>query len=331
MRSLTLRLLRMAAGGAAAVALMAGCGAAPAGHPGQESRTSQGSRTASPASQPDPASQTAPASNTGPAPASGSPPGSQPGRIPVPARTAVVVMENHGYGDVIGSPAAPFINTLARRGALLTRSYAVTHPSEPNYLALFSGSTHGVTSDACPVSFAGPNLATGLLAAHRTFAGYSEGLPRAGSPVCAAGLYARKHVPWADFSNVPAAVSKPFRDFGAGGYASLPSVSFVIPDLCDDMHNCPVVTGDQWLRRHLAGYARWAMTHRSLLILTWDEDGGSQGNHIPTIFLGQQVRPGRYRQPVTHYGVLRTIEDAYRLRPDGKAATARPVTAIWRS
>ena len=68
-----------------------------------------------------------------------------------------------------------------------------------------------------------------------------------------------------------------------------------------------------------------------LRILTWDEDDGSQGNHIVTIFAGQQVRPGRYAQPITHYSVLATIEAAYALPRDGRAATATPITGIWAS
>ena len=76
------------------------------------------------------------------------------------------------------------------------------------------------------------------------------------------------------------------------------------------MHDCPVASGDSWLRAHLSGYASWAMTHHSLLIVTWDENDGSAGNQIPTIVLGQLVRPGRYAEPITHYSVLRTLEDA---------------------
>jgi acid phosphatase len=106
-------------------------------------------------------------------------------------------------------------------------------------------------------------------------------------------------------------------------------VSFVIPNLCDDMHNCAVATGDAWLRDHVGGYADWAMSHDSLLILTWDEDDGSQANQITTIFAGQRVRPGRYAEPVTHYRVLATIEAAYGLPREGAAAA--PVTDIWRA
>jgi acid phosphatase len=239
-------------------------------------------------------------------------------------------MENHSYAQIIGNPDAPFINDLARRGALFTRSYAIGHPSQPNYLALFSGSTQGITDDSCPNRFTAPNLAADLLRAGRSFAGYAEGLPGPGSPACSAGDYARKHVPWADFPTVPGSASLPFTSFPAD-YTRLPAVSFVIPDLCHDMHDCSVGTGDAWLRARLGGYADWAMNHDSLLIVTWDEDDDSAGNHIATIFAGQRVKPGRYTEPVTHYSVLATIEAAYGLPRDGQAATATPITDIWRS
>jgi acid phosphatase len=255
--------------------------------------------------------------------------GAQPAKVPAPAHTVVVVMENHSYEQIIASPAAPFINQLAGRGALFTRSYAITHPSQPNYLALFSGSTQGVADDGCPVRFTAGNLAADLIKAGKSFAGYAEDLPGPGSPACSAGDYARKHAPWTDFTNVPGSVSLPFTSFPATAFARLPAVSFVIPNLCHDMHDCGVADGDAWLRAHISGYADWAMSHDSLLILTWDEDDSGQGNHIATIFAGQRVRPGRYAEPVTHYGVLATIEAAYALPRDGQAATAAPITSIW--
>jgi hypothetical protein len=250
--------------------------------------------------------------------------------VPRPSHTVLVMFENHPYDDVIGSRQAPYINTLAREGALFTSSYAVTHPSEPNYLALLSGSTQGVTSDQCPTTLHAPNLAADLIAAGLTFAGYSEGLPATGSQACGAGGYARKHVPWTDFSNIPGSVNQPFSAFPTADFSKLPDVSFVIPDLCHDMHDCSVGTGDAWLRQHLEGYARWAMTHDSLLIVTWDEDDGLHSNHIATIFVGQQVRPGRYGRPIDHYNVLRTIEQAYGLPYRGEAARHYPITWVWK-
>ena len=250
--------------------------------------------------------------------------------MPQPRHTVVVIMENHSYAEITGNAGDPFINQLARRGALFTRSYAITHPSEPNYLALFSGSTQGLSDDSCPHRFSARNLAADLIAAGRSFTGYAEGLPSAGPAACVAGEYARKHAPWTDFSNVPRSASQPFARFPGGDFARLPAVSFVVANLCHDMHDCAVATGDAWLHAHMAGYATWAMTHDSLLILTWDENDGSPGNQIATIFVGQQVRPGKYPERITHYNVLRTIEDAYHLRHDGHTAAVQPITDVWR-
>src|SRR5215204_597200 len=96
----------------------------------------------------------------------------------------VVIEENRPFSAIIGSDKAPFINKLASQGALFTRSFGLTHPSQPNYLAIFSGSMQGITHNDCPVDLPGPSLGGELIAAGKTFAGYSEGLPEVGSKVC---------------------------------------------------------------------------------------------------------------------------------------------------
>lgn len=274
--------------------------------------------------------QPAVSSQAGPVAGHSRVPSGRPVAVPRARHIVVVIMENHSYGDVIGNTQAPFINSLARTGALLTASYGVTHPSEPNYLALFSGSTHGISSDQCPTVIRAASLGSELLAAGLRFTGYAEGLPAPSSLSCGHGEYARKHAPWTDFPNLPRSVGQPFSRFPRN-FARLPTVAFVIPNLCHDMHDCAVRQGDAWLSRHIGGYARWARSHASLLILTWDEDDGSASNHIATIIVGQRVRPGVYRQRITHYNVLRTIEQAYHLRAIGHARSAAPIRAIWRS
>ena len=97
------------------------------------------------------------------------------------------MLENHNYSQVIGKRSAPYLNELARGGALFTNSRAITHPSQPNYLALFSGSTQGISGDGCPQHLTAPNLASELLAAGYTFTGYAEGLPGVGSDTCNVG------------------------------------------------------------------------------------------------------------------------------------------------
>lgn len=248
--------------------------------------------------------------------------------IPRPSHVVVVVEENHSYYDIVGSRSAPYLNSLARTGAAFTNMYAIRHPSQPNYVALFSGSTHGLSDDSCPHTYSGTSLGSQLLAARHTFAGYSEGLPRAGSTTCAAGAYARKHVPWADFSRVPASDNRPLTAF-PHSYASLPALSFVIPNLNHDMHDGSVASGDSWLRSHLGGYVTWARTHNSLLVVTWDEDDYSEANRILTIVAGAHVRATRYTARTDHYGLLRTFEALFGLPGIGAAASRVPVTAIW--
>lgn len=239
----------------------------------------------------------------------------------------IAVMENHSYSDIIGNSSAPFLNRLAASGASFTQAFAERHPSEPNYLALFSGSTHGLTDDHCPLTYRGPDLGSELRAAGHSFAGYSEGLPRTGSLECTHGRYARRHVPWSDFTDLPASVNRPMSAFPSDP-DRLPAVSFVIPDLDHDMHDGTVTAGDDWLRTHLGSYASWAPTHDSLLVVTWDEDDRSESNRIPTIAVGAHVRPGRVAERIDHYRLLRTIEDAFQVPPLGRAARATPISRL---
>jgi hypothetical protein len=251
--------------------------------------------------------------------------------IPTPAHIVVVVEENHSAGNVIGNKSAPFMNSLAANGALMTQSYAETHPSEPNYLALFSGSTLGLTSDACPVDAgAASNLGSELLAAGYSFAGFSEDLPAVGSTTCAAGKYARKHAPWVNFTNVPPETSVPFSAFNArSDYATLPTVSFVIPNLDNDMHDGTIAQADTWLATNLTRYANWAVANNSLLIVTWDEDDSGANNQIPTMVYGANVKPGQYNETINHYNVLSTVEQMYGLNKTGLAANAPAISTIW--
>ena len=250
--------------------------------------------------------------------------------LPTLAHVVIVVEENRSQANIIGNQSAPFINALAANGAMMAQSFAETHPSEPNYLALFAGDTFGVTKDVCPVNGgAQPNLGSELLAAGYTFVGYAEGLPSVGSPVCSAGKYARKHVPWANFTNIPPTNSVPFSAFPMGSYASLPTVSFVIPNNDNNMHDGSIAAGDAWLNRQLSGYANWAVANNSLLIVTWDEDDNTSRNQIPTVFYGAHVQRGSYNEQITHYNVLSTLEQMYGLPKTGNAAAAPAITAIW--
>jgi phospholipase C len=240
----------------------------------------------------------------------------------------LVMFENHSASSIYGSSQAPYINSLANNGAKFTQSYAIEHPSEPNYLDLFSGASQGVTDDSCPHTFSTDNQAAELIGAGLTFGGYSQGLPAVGSTVCTSGRYARKHNPWVNFTNVPAADNMPVSSFPTD-FTRLPTVSWVVPDLCNDMHDCAISIGDSWLQTNLSAYAQWATTHNSLLIVTFDEDDSLGNNNIATVFSGANVKTGVYGEHIDHFSVLRTMEDMYGTPHAGAAATATPITDVW--
>jgi phosphatidylinositol-3-phosphatase len=140
--------------------------------------------------------------------------------------------------------------------------------------------------------------------------------------------YYRKYNPWVNFTDVPSSDNLPFSSFPSN-YSSLPTISFVVPNINNDMHNGTIQQGDSWLQTHIDPYVQWAKTNNSLLIVTWDEDDGTQNNQVPTIFVGPMVKAGHYSETINHYNVLRTLEDAYGLPYANNSATATPITDCW--
>ena len=260
--------------------------------------------------------------------------------------------ENKNYDQVIGNNNAPYLNSIKKEGANLTRMYAEEHASEGNYFWMFSGSNHNVGfNDVIPNAdnnndypFKSGNLAEQLIKKGYSFKGYSEGLPEIGDTLSYSDYYARKHVPWISFGNIPNgkteknSVNLQFEQFPSD-FNKLPAVSFVIPNLIDDMHDpkspdVSVKNGDNWLRDNLDNYYQWAKAHNSLLIITFDENDDKSGyrgltdpanfnsdikNRIPTIIAGDFVIPGNYSEGkgVTHVNILRTIEAMFGLSKSG--------------
>ncbi len=254
-----------------------------------------------------------------------------------PSRIVVVIEENHSFSQVIGNPAAPFINSLAANGASFTSFYAITHPSQPNYLEFFSGDNQGVTSDSLPTGtpFTTPNLAAAMLAAGWTFGGYCQGLPAVGSNIESSGSYDRKHNPWVNWQNTPQGanqlapgVNMPFTMFPAD-YSQLPTLSFVIPDELHNMHTGTIAQADAWLSSNLAGYAAWAMENNGLLIITWDEDASNDGNRIPTILYGPMVRQGIVDSTWTLHNLQRTIAELYGAAGSGSGTRVEPIIGAF--
>ncbi|MDP4171692.1 MAG: alkaline phosphatase family protein, partial [Bacillota bacterium] len=166
---------------------------------------------------------------------------------------------------------------------------------------------------------------------HFTFAGYSEDLPFVGfnGGWTSKGPYARKHNPWVNFTNIPREANQPLTSFPKD-FRRLPTVSFVIPNLKQDMHDGTIAAGDQWLKKQIDPYVQWSKKHNSLLIVTWDEDDSSEHNKIPAIFVGPMVKVGQFSQYSSHFSLLRTIEEMYKLAYAGKSARVEPIKGIWK-
>jgi acid phosphatase len=259
--------------------------------------------------------------------------------VPYLRHALVVVFENREQSAIAGNPDASTFAALARRYATLGDYTAVAHPSLPNYLALVSGSTHGITSDCTSCTVRAVNLADTLERAGLSWKTYAEGLPRPGFTGAEAGLYAKKHDPFLYFSDVADSarrrahvvpLSRLRRDVAAG---RLPRFALVVPNLCDDMHDCSTATGDRWLRTTIVPLLTEPQLAKSVVFVVFDEGstdlGG--GGHVTALALGPLVRRGsRFAQPTSHYGLLRTLEDAWGLPRLGRSAQARPITGIWR-
>ncbi len=256
--------------------------------------------------------------------------------VPVFDHVVVIVFENKEATSVLGNRAAPTFNTYARRYSNLTRYYGVTHPSLPNYLALVSGSTQGITTDCTDCVVDAQSLADTIEASGRTWKTYAEGLPAPGFLGAFAGRYAKKHNPFAYFRDVTTDPARRARlvpltrlapDLRAG---ALPSFSLVVPDLCHSMHDCPVSVGDAWLRSHVGMFLKLPKT---VVFVVFDEGASSVrgGGHTAALALGTAVRRGsRFTGVTGHYGLLRTIEQAWGLPLLGQSARVGPITGIWR-
>ena len=242
-------------------------------------------------------------------------------------------MENKDYDT---SRTGPYLTSLIERGSSFSNSYAIMHPSQPNYIALWAGSTLGVSSNVCPppgAPYDAENLGHACEAAGISWRAYSENLPSVGFDGCESSkaLYTRKHDPWTHFRNLNHQNERPFSDLAADIAAgTLPRLAFVIPNNCDNTHNSNcTAAGDPWLSKHVPAMLA-AVGPRGLVVITWDEDDRKTKNHILTVFVGPAVRSDYVASAhVTHYTVLRTLCEALGLQPFGAAQAETPITDVW--
>lgn len=268
-----------------------------------------------------------------------SPSSARPSQPPRFKHVIVIMFENRGAAKVFRNPAAKTFRRLAERYVTLESYDAVAHPSLPDYLALVSGSTYGLHTDCTDCVFGSRNLTDTLGARSLTWKAYVEDLPSRLTDIDRPAVKAR--IPFLYFrdvlssprrmrSIVPLSVFS--RDLGAD---RLPSFSLVIPDLCHDMHNCAVRSGDRWLASFMRPLLRPDELQRSVVFVVFDEArdwahaGG--GGRVPAIVVGPLVRPDSLsRVPLTHYSLLRTIESGWKLPLLGHSSSARAITGIWR-
>jgi phosphatidylinositol-3-phosphatase len=259
--------------------------------------------------------------------------------VPAFGRIYVIVMENREYGSIVGSANAPYLNGLIRRYGLATRYYGVTHPSFPNYLALFSGSTQGVRDDAVH-NFASKNLADQIQAHGKTWRVFAENVPLgcykravASGGEDGTGTYARKHEPAISFTNISGSARRcsfitDFRHFSP----TAANFELIVPNMCHDMHDCSVRTGDNFLSRFVPKITGSSAFANSVLFITWDEGSTTTGGggHIATLVISPRVRAGTRSATVhNHYSLLRTIENAWGLGCLGKSCTANDLREFF--
>jgi phosphatidylinositol-3-phosphatase len=281
-------------------------------------------------------------------------------QVPIKAAHVIFILEeNYAQAEIIGSPYAPTITAVSKMPTTVnfTQAFAITHPSEPNYLDLFSGSDQGVTSDESGPDANAPfndcNLASSLIQNGYSFIGYAEDQPTVGWIAGDDNNYYTKHSPWINWigyntnaDTIPEASDVPF-SYVSGlytsgpvfpdstNYSSLPTVAWVIPNIVNDMHNpstpsTAISVGDAWFKTNMMPLIRWANNpaNKTIVITIWDEDddeasGVNYHNNIPMLLTGGMIngRSSDSATTLTHYDVLKTIEDMYGLSLCGSSAS----------
>lgn len=263
---------------------------------------------------------------------------------PPGSHTVLIVLENREFDEVIGAADAPYLNQLASRGALAVDFHGVAHPSLPNYLALFAGSTFGITEDCTDCLASGGNLATQLSAAGKSWRAYMGAMPSPCFAGAEAGEYAKRHNPFMYFPSVASDPSLCARDVPEDRlredltHGHLPDFVWISPGLCDDAHSCTFGSADEYLRG-IVPQLLAALGPDGLLAITFDEGttdagccGGAAGGRIATVLLGPRVRrAARLGRPYSSYSLLATIEDRMGVARLRHARTAPALSAAFGS
>lgn len=279
-------------------------------------------------------------SGTSTAPSSASTASSAPGSgLPNFKHIYVIILENREYSSIVGSSAAPYINSLIARYGQVTNLYAETHPSEPNYIALTSGGLQGTNSDGA-YNLGVPNLFDQIGSSGRTWHIYAQGFPGScylgsvadtvadgpGAP----GDYARKHNPAISYTSISGNPTRCANITKLAGFdPAAADFEMIIPNQINDMHSSSVGAGDAFLKVFVPQITTSPAFADSVLFITWDEGTSNLngGGHIATIVVSSSMTPGaRFEGPTTHYSMLRTIELAWGMPLLGEAQKASTIT-----
>ncbi len=258
-------------------------------------------------------------------------------------------MENKEYGHVIGSSSAPYINGLAHRNVLLTNYYAISHPSLPNYLALTGGSTFGIQSDCINCNVNARNIVDQLRSRNMSWRAYMQSMPHACFLGATAGSalqqYAKRHDPFLYYNDVRNNSARchrvvPLTRLPGDLRKGLPRFAWITPNVCNDMHDCPVSTGDRFLRSWVPRIMKH-LGSNGIVIVVFDEGSTnasccglrSGGGHVVAIVAGPGAKNHiRIGAAANHYSLLRLIEDALGLRRIAHAGdSSTPSIRGWRA
>jgi phosphatidylinositol-3-phosphatase len=240
----------------------------------------------------------------------------------------VFVVENHSLQQM--RRRMPWLRHLASRYGYAARYDALTHPSLPNYLAIAGGDMFGVTDDAPPSAHPiGETSVFGrAVRAGRTAAIYAEGMASRCQQVNG-GRYAVRHNPWTYFRSEHRLCRRhdvPLRRLGRDvGSRTLPQIGMVVPDVCNDAHDCSLAQSDAWMKRKVGMVLDgpdFASRHLAVVV-TADEDDGDHGNRVLTVVANPTLHHQVVRRGLTHYSLSRAYAEVAGVRPSAHAAHAR--------
>jgi acid phosphatase len=244
--------------------------------------------------------------------------------VAVSRPVVVIFMENHERSAIEKSAGAVYLKTFEAGGTSFTHYNAVSHPSLPNYLAFASGSTKGKagTDTITAGEITGENIWSQAQAKGVSWGVYEESMPSACYKGVSSGEYRLRHDPAMPFANIaskPKMCNKvvPYTSFNVN---ALPSISFVTPNMCDDMHDCSIAIGDAWLAANVPAM----LVAGATVVITFDEgsSGMGGGGNVYAAVDGPGIAPSVDTATFSHYSLLAGIEARYGMKKLGAAKTA---------